>query len=293
MSINWMEILKDLDKPLRPIWFHPGTRIFSQGPIDYIDSPFYPVILYCASDPENGQLNCLRRGFSYVQGGGDDHESWCPAGFDRNVFWAHATEILESRESCLPAIQRLSASETSNESSQKKGVLEIFSDQFDFISDTLAVGSRQAGRSPMCWDHFDIVLNLSEFEYEENLVSTELFTRYGDCEELKPRVRVYIHVPPSGKNRISVLKDFDTILAILERLNWPRSGKKLLIQGDKGKDRSVTTALLLILKNSPLIGIDKNQIRSELVRIQSHRREANPSRFHLKSLTSFFLGTRL
>lgn len=68
--------LTALDRPLRPIFVSPASDL------DNATTSFtrlIPVVCVSASKLAADTDGLERaRGFTYVQGAGDDHESWCP-----------------------------------------------------------------------------------------------------------------------------------------------------------------------------------------------------------------------
>lgn len=62
-------------RPLRPIWITPDTSTLPS----LTDVDFIPVLCVSASKLVNEGLERRSAGFTYVQGSGDDHESWSQA----------------------------------------------------------------------------------------------------------------------------------------------------------------------------------------------------------------------
>lgn len=89
-----------LKKPLRPSWITPETTL-SDILVSDASSKFYPVVCCTAS------RRTLGSGTSsiYVQGAGDDSESWSH-GLTSAVFWRHHQELLDAEgEELLGLIQ--------------------------------------------------------------------------------------------------------------------------------------------------------------------------------------------
>ena len=98
-----------LTKPLRPLWFTPESRFFSGSPPDFSDCDFFPVICISASIPVGSHEMQRRKGYSYVQGSGDDHETWS-LGLTPRLFWQNKDEILGAGKSgCDKAVQQVVA----------------------------------------------------------------------------------------------------------------------------------------------------------------------------------------
>ncbi|KIJ25918.1 hypothetical protein M422DRAFT_273055 [Sphaerobolus stellatus SS14] len=64
--------LPPLQKPLRPIWITPDTSTLPS----LTDVDFFPVLCVSTSKLVHEGLERRTAGFTYVQGSGDDHESW-------------------------------------------------------------------------------------------------------------------------------------------------------------------------------------------------------------------------
>lgn len=71
-----LSALTALDRPLRPIFVSPASEL-DNATTSFED--FVPVVCASASKLAAEADGLERaRGFTYVQGAGDDHESWCP-----------------------------------------------------------------------------------------------------------------------------------------------------------------------------------------------------------------------
>jgi len=65
-------VFDTLKRPLRPIWVTPASHIPS-----LTNTAYYPVVCVCASRVvEHGLERRMASVFTYVQGAGDDHETW-------------------------------------------------------------------------------------------------------------------------------------------------------------------------------------------------------------------------
>lgn len=73
-----------LRRPLRPLFVFADTLLPDK--VTTVFDNYTPIILVTASKPTADGVD-RERGFSYVQGAGDDHELWAPKGFDANVMW--------------------------------------------------------------------------------------------------------------------------------------------------------------------------------------------------------------
>lgn len=96
LSLSSLRLI--LRKPLRPVWITPET-----GPSDCLirdaSSEFYPVVCCTASRRVLGS----EASNGYVQGAGDDSESWSH-GLTSTVFWRHHQDLLDAEEEKLPGL---------------------------------------------------------------------------------------------------------------------------------------------------------------------------------------------
>ncbi|GAA6011828.1 hypothetical protein JCM11491_000764 [Sporobolomyces phaffii] len=101
-----LEALKTLDRPLRPFFVSPSSTLSRHAAADF--STCYPIICASASKlAEEADGMERERGFTYVQGSGDDHEAWSK-GLTPKVFWQFADEILSaSRDQIDSTISRI------------------------------------------------------------------------------------------------------------------------------------------------------------------------------------------
>jgi len=95
----------EMSKPLRPVWivqpawfFHQHQKCEEQVAAQTnSDLPYHPIVLLTASVPlhtlglQNERRN--RPGYTYVQGAGDDHESWS-LDLTPELWWKHRDEIV-------------------------------------------------------------------------------------------------------------------------------------------------------------------------------------------------------
>ncbi|SCV68467.1 BQ2448_588 [Microbotryum intermedium] len=108
-----LSALLALDRPLRPVFISPASRFSSEPSPASSFSSFYPIICVSASKLASDQDGLERAlGFTYVQGSGDDHESWS-RGLTANAFWNNEKLILEAkREEVDRVIQKILEEET-------------------------------------------------------------------------------------------------------------------------------------------------------------------------------------
>ncbi|KAG8877569.1 hypothetical protein FRB97_003321 [Tulasnella sp. 331] len=91
--------LPQLSRPLRPVWISTASTIIPQFEDDL---DFYPVICLSASEHvENGVER--HNGYCYVQGSGDDHESWSK-GLTPMMFWRNVETVRRATPETIATI---------------------------------------------------------------------------------------------------------------------------------------------------------------------------------------------
>ncbi|GAA6059869.1 hypothetical protein JCM10212_007074 [Sporobolomyces blumeae] len=100
------ESLKTLDRPLRPFFVSPSSTLSLNSASAF--PTCFPIVCASASKlAEEADGMERARGFTYVQGSGDDHEAWSK-GLTPKTFWEHSDEILSaSREDVDSVIARI------------------------------------------------------------------------------------------------------------------------------------------------------------------------------------------
>ncbi|KAJ3184084.1 hypothetical protein HDU85_001935 [Gaertneriomyces sp. JEL0708] len=283
--VNLASLTSIMEKPLRPIWMTPATTLrnaFEWG--DRMDLPFYPVILLNASEVVPDGLD-RRAGFTYVQGSADDHELW-GEGLDHSLFWEHKAELLESEdaEACARAVERLV--ETHKPATR---IQRCKSPPYHWLGNTgIAVGNRDSGKPPRCWELFDVVVNCGAPQHA-NI-----------CETAKAAGKRYIYLDiPEGKKGQHAL--FQCLPEIISELQEPlETQRKILLHCMQGKDRSVGIALALLiqffdhdgrlLKDRGCDPVSKEIVQDRLLFIQSFRYSASPTRATIQKIKTFFLS---
>ncbi|KAJ1343311.1 hypothetical protein BSLG_002337 [Batrachochytrium salamandrivorans] len=291
--IDLTEIAGLLEKPLRPIWVTPVTRMFmgcdSGGQLwddVHADLSFTPILCISASmDPLHMDMDDipvlhLESNFSYIQGAADDSEMWAP-GLTSSLFWAHLHSFHLSDTTPQQCEQDVRLILDQHQSGEYQGVVRPSNSAgahfFDWIGDTgIAVGSFHAAEPPMCWDHFDVIINCGAREFTANNAYTDA---------TKGRRYLYLDIPEGKKGQNKLFECIPKALKYIE-----------------GKDRSVGICLALLLEytnvNPELTPnghsirgkLCKESIRDRLLFIQRFRKVASPSRATLKKVNLYFLG---
>lgn len=118
------------------------------------------------------------------------------------------------------------------------------SSSFNYIGQTsIAIGSRLSGKPPSCWDTFDVIINCTPLEYDDN----------------RKHKGYYLQLPiPEGKRgQQALFESIPTALAFVH--DHLVENRRILIHCAKGQDRSVGIALAILVRYFDLQGIQDNQ----------------------------------
>ncbi|KAG2175394.1 hypothetical protein INT43_001041 [Umbelopsis isabellina] len=279
-GINVDELCKKLKKPLRPIWITPQS-IFVESP-NYSEAPFFPVICLSASQVVEGGSQA-RHGYMYVQGSGDDEEAWS-LGLTPQIFWNNRDDLLGTDSAACENVTR-------NIVESSKVIAERnFADTgaFSFVGDSkIAIGTWSSGKPEECWANFDIVINCTEHEYEEN-----------KNEKYKKRY-LHLNIPESKRGQHAFFKCIPTAIDFCKEPIL--TSQTILVHGAEGKDRAVGIALALLVRYydtsyklyddiSKTPEVDKTYIQQHLINIMASRPQARPSRATLKKVNTYFMS---
>ncbi|KIK69011.1 hypothetical protein GYMLUDRAFT_236879 [Collybiopsis luxurians FD-317 M1] len=106
--------LPNLEKPLRPIWITPSSTSFPKFPPT--ETLFIPVICVSASRQVEEGSDRRSGGFVYIQGSGDDHESW-GMGLNPAIFWQNRERIFSADRSEMERVVASAVSSSQTETS--------------------------------------------------------------------------------------------------------------------------------------------------------------------------------
>ncbi|KZS87757.1 initiator tRNA phosphoribosyl transferase [Sistotremastrum niveocremeum HHB9708] len=295
--------LPRLLKPLRPIWITPET---TRLPVIDSDGPFYPVICISASRVMEAGTNLREGGFTYVQGAGDDHETWSK-GITPDLFWKHRSELVQTdRDGIDQLISRIlsskpSPSDSSHQPAEKIPVESILSNitPVKHVNSCLSI----AKLSSFDVERFsDLILpdNTTAFILISPTPPPSLLTNpvtYPSTSNI-----LLHHLPPGKKGQLSFLTSLlPTCLPFIGRNLHDKN--KILIACESGKDASVglaLAALQLYFNNlgDPIEGdigevdVSKASLQMRLQWIVASRPEANPSRTTLKRVNEYLMSDR-
>lgn len=284
--------LPRLTKPIRPVWVTPTTIDF---PAFDDDTQFYPIICLSASKVVQDGLDRREAGYTYVQGAGDDHESWS-LGLTPSLFWRFKDEILnlpqdEVDDFVRDVVQQHEIRRHSNGQRQtpptkiqRVNGLLVLSSNSDLPPEILA------GRRPeMSDDYCHLMINSGLVEGasdQRHDVHNNIFLAHINVEKKMGETSLAAQLPGA--------------LCFVQAGLF--AGRSVCISCDTGNDIGPVVALaalqsffdengLLIIGEIPIHPrVDKQSLKTRLQWIISSRPEANPSRTSLKRLNEFFMS---
>jgi tRNA A64-2'-O-ribosylphosphate transferase len=240
-------------KPLRPYWIAASKfqsiiqqnsgnnqKEEQQQQLQLQHDKYYNILCINASDASSWESTMkMDKTFVYTPGAGDDEESWS-RGLTPRLFWDHVHSILDtntdtlSTEQVIDDINRNHQTDDCNAKSRQRDDSTTSPSLFDTLGNTMiSIGSRRAGRPPECWDQFDAILNVSDVEYE-NMMMTNQDEKF------------YLQLPvKEGKRDKSELERWMAVGVCFVGIH-AQQGRRVLIHCAQGLDRSVAVAIAVV-----------------------------------------------
>ncbi|KAH9966288.1 tRNA A64-2'-O-ribosylphosphate transferase [Russula compacta] len=312
--------LPELARQLRPLWVTPASARF---PHVASDASFLPVICVSASRAVDVWTERRTGGFSYVQGSGDDHESWA-LGLTPQLFWRHRAELLAcSRKELEAVVARLVAA--IREAEQSPGREGFYASWSTPPTPVQKVGGRvllcaladlpkdlPASLSSACEPDNDeetafvvVYTSVAPPDYTDKSPPTAAHPHFGEAEpgaatlresEDVPRV-LRMHLPPGRRGRHMFVHE------VLPRsVSFASShlslGRRICVAGG---DEGIGVALVLLhlffddggsLRSGTPSGAatGKGAVRTRLEWIVAGQPQVNPARAILKRVNDFLLS---
>jgi tRNA A64-2'-O-ribosylphosphate transferase len=232
-SIDEEWLLRTVRKPLRPYW------ICNNNEIDSVELPCYDANKYnCLVCISCSNSNTSRSDVPWYTAGAADDDETCLRGLTPALFWDNRETILADGGSDGDTDRIINvlvkqAKKDDEEWYHHNGRPDDAAKNFSKIGKSgIAIGTRRAGRPPECWDHFDVVLNVTTMEYDG--------FGSGDCV---PPGKAYLCCPVAeGKKDKYELERWLAVAIVFVATNLV-SGRKVLIHCAQGMDRSVAIAM--------------------------------------------------
>jgi tRNA A64-2'-O-ribosylphosphate transferase len=222
--VNPQKLVQTLNKPLRPYWITPDRRELEIN----TEGCYYAIVcMSCSKQQSPTELK-----FEYIPGAGDDDESWSRKLTPR-LFWENSSAIFgDPPDDCRSMIDVETVVDgvvqagDQRENNEPKGL------SYDEIGTTgIFIGTRRAGRPPDCWEDFDVVLAVTELEYD-------------GMKEHIPDGKYYLQLPvEEGKRDRTELERWMAVAIAFVALNRK---SRILIHCAQGKDRSVAVSMACI-----------------------------------------------
>jgi tRNA A64-2'-O-ribosylphosphate transferase len=175
-------------------------------------------------------------GFYYMSGAADDEESWARH-LTPEVFWQHSKELTDvslSEDEVDERIDQIVARRITGGLTGK-----IQEERLDRIGSlSLWIGSRRVGRPPQCWENFNVILNVTDQEYEGMSILKEGY--------------YYLQLPVAeGKRDRHELERWMAV-GLVYLIYHLQHQRRVLVHCNQGKDRSVAIVLAFVALACPL-----------------------------------------
>lgn len=254
-------------RPMQPVWVTPNSRLA----LDLRQNAEHNLIILCTASSRSSPSSAL--GSAYVQGAGDDSESWA-LGLDAATFWAHRDYLLSTSEDNLPEVIAKIVAESRARRETRAAMLVR-------PTSNLWIGSNATAEQE--YEDFDMVVSCSEKPSE--VIAAKLKDHYTNLSCTTGKVG-------SRQLRAQLVK-----IRRLKELVHPTS--RILVTCHTGKDLAVGVALALLCRiidgegtiggahsNEPL---SKPLIKHRLSWIMVSIPDAAPSRATLQSVNAYLL----
>ncbi|EGF97856.1 uncharacterized protein MELLADRAFT_84197 [Melampsora larici-populina 98AG31] len=289
-SFDFRRSIAQLKRPLRPVWCCPTsicTMTDFNSNEDVLPS-YYPVVCVSASKIVTDTSTTYRpAGYTYVQGAGDDHESWS-GGLTPTTFWKHSTKILSASRHDIPNLLREIFAEQELQKQTSTASQQRFNIQETGLNISLADGMTTLGSQTSLGNLLTVLVSTSTDQIhivKQGDDGKEVFQIEGDQSVLKNFSKTLSHISPKC---VQALRD---------------RGKLCVIAGGCHKAQSqelvVAIALCVLvetfddarqLRTQSVPRIDKSLIRSRLQwMIEASDGSLNPSRSVLKRVNNFLI----
>jgi len=236
--------------------------------------------------------------YYYTPGAADDHEfgTWSQ-GLTPRLFWKNVETILfqkkkmtiEDTQGAIRRIMKQRKDRPNDDDDDDDDEDQLFDNFFDTVGalSGISIGSRKAGRPPLCWEHFDAILNVTEMEYDA-LSSREKIEKGKYYLQLKVK---------EGKKDRTELEKWMAVAVTFIGVHIAAK-RRILVHCAQGRDRSVAVVLAAICIFCRLSdNRDNNSNSEDSVKSNGSRRDLvyHPwvTRISLQSLTEFVSQRRL
>ncbi|KNE61469.1 hypothetical protein AMAG_06289 [Allomyces macrogynus ATCC 38327] len=225
-------------KSLRPLWISPSSTSLDRP--DPAELDFIPVYCVCVSRVVEESDGYRGDNYVYIQGAADDEENWAQ-GLTPDLFWSHRAAFLASADSCDAQLASLSTLPTPR-------AVRDTGHASHLPGTPLWIGTRGAARRP--WTDFTHVINCTNAEYAYDLAP-------------RPEQYLYLNVHEGKKGQDQLLAAFPVVEAwFAKNVLGKQEEAKVLVHCNQGMDRSVTVALLLLVRYYRALVVPGDRVES-------------------------------
>ena len=217
-----------------------------------ISNDWYAIILLNCSKHYPYPIWNKKESFWYTPGAADDHELWARQ-LTPTLFWDNV-ELLLNDTTCQDdnddnddemdkTIDAIVQKARLLEKDTLDGLCLSSQNLWNVIGDTnLAIGTRRAGRPPDCWNHFDVILNVTDMEYPDVMLHNN-----NKNVDLSHRNKFYLQLDVKEGKRDRTELERWLAVGIVFCVFHAQHNRRILIHCAQGKDRSVAVAMAILV----------------------------------------------
>ncbi len=310
-GIDLSKLYESISKPLRCLWIGTQSKDY---PTNLSELSFTPIICVSASAPD---YPTKTHSWHYIQGAGDDQESWC-MGLTPSLFYANHSTLLQNlhdEEECKMKVMEIV------QTTQSKSTPFLLKHQIQHASSAAVASIRtretiRVGESSIWIAMYSPQEELNINKLEDIPWLQKLFCQF-DCiviccckeqqiiysEDKKKKVMKTI-VKDSAKYKKSLEQEMNSILKFVKP-NLYLANSQVAILCPTGNNESIAVALGILtyfynssdhslIKEDELSShasqLEKNDTTKHLVYIQSFIESGIPSKSLLKQINRVFLS---
>jgi len=284
-GVDLNELVLSVRKPLRPLWVNRNTHEWADSSF-LTELAFSPVICLTASNSAELGVG-ERRGWTYVQGAGDDEEAWS-CGLTPSQFWLHKEQLLS-----LPPLECEQLVHTIVADEEAKKAADVVMQLSDVIPLGDAVFLLELSKN-----HAE-TLSVELFRRYRVVITSESLANFGDePREYCSDVSCFSYLPCKKHSQLLIENISDdkrmghslerALAAILAFFSSSSSLPLLIVTSDPGVGAVLAAALL----SSREAKASKECMKRVLAQVTSAYGEpVYPSRYLAKQLNRFFLSS--
>lgn len=260
--VNPSWLVRTLNKPLRPMWIAEGqVQSYTNSlQLSSVDDSNYFTIICCNpsyysegsssknhihwvnhSSSSNNNNDDTSSGYYYTPGAADDDSEW-GRNLSPDLFWSNHEQLLAPNLTDDETDAKIDAIIQRERDNHLTCVVPNFMENADKIGNIdLWIGSYEAGKPPDCWLNFDCVLNVTETDYPD------MYESMKEQQEQRQRKCFYLQLPVAqGKKDKTELERWMPI-GLVFLIHHLQQKRRVLVYGNKGRDRAVAVVLALVV----------------------------------------------